>query len=171
MGIQENEKAEIEPKKHAETLLTTATEEKHTLAHARRVIRQKKDQAWLKEWETKGTSQALKYYHELKIQPTNVKAMPEINMSRKVLGWLVAARSGHGHFPDYHESFGHVEHDTGQRRSLLDLFSCAEARPHIAILFIMADKRPLTTKEVLGTTQGVKKFAEWAPRTELFQRK
>lgn len=25
-------------------------------------------------------------------------------------------------------------------------------------------------KEILGTAQGIKKFAEWAPRTELFRR-
>lgn len=35
--------------------------------------------------------------------------------------------------------------------------SCVVARPE------------LTTREVLVTTQGVKMFAEWAPRTELFQ--
>ena len=122
MGIQGNEKADIEAKRHAETVLKAAIEETQTLAHARRVIRQKKDQAWLKEWETKGTSQAVKYYRELKIQPTtNVKVMPEMNLSRKVLGWLIAARSGHGHFADYHERFGHAEEDIrckcGQRRS------------------------------------------------------
>ncbi len=45
MGIQGNEKADIEAKKHAETVVTAATEETQTLAHARRVIREKKDQA------------------------------------------------------------------------------------------------------------------------------
>lgn len=61
MGIQGNEKADIEAKRYAETPLTPATEETQTLADARRVIRQKKDQAWLKEWEIRGTSTALKY--------------------------------------------------------------------------------------------------------------
>ena len=176
MGIQGNQKADIEAKKHAETLSTAAIEETQILAYARRVIRQRKDQAWLKEWETKGASQALKYYQELKIQPTkNLKAMPEMNLSRKVLGWLIATRSGHGHVADYHERFGHKEEDLrckcGQRRSRLHPFSCPDARPNRAGLFSMVDKRPLTTKEVLGTTQGVKVFAEWAPKSELFQRK
>ena len=176
MGIQGNEKADIEAKKYAETFVTAATEETQTLAHARRVIRQRKDQAWLKEWKEKGTSQAMKYYQELEIQSTtNIKVMPEMKVSRKVLGWLIAARSGHGHFADYHERFGHEEEDKrckcGQRRSRLHPFSCTNARPYRAKLFSITEKRPLTTKEVLGTTQGVKSFAEWAPRTDLFQRK
>lgn len=29
--------------------------------------------------------------------------MPEMNLTRKVLGWLIAARSGHGHPADYHD--------------------------------------------------------------------
>lgn len=145
--------------------MTAATEETQTLAHARRVTRQRKDQAWLKEWEAKSTSQAVKYYQELEIQPTtNIKVMPEMNLSRKVLGWLIAARSEHGHFADYHERFGHEEEDIrykcGQRRSRLHPFSCANVRPYRAKLFSITEKRSLTTKKVLGTTQGVKMFAE-----------
>ena len=101
--------------------------------------------------------------------------MPEMNRSRKVLDWLIVARSGHVHFADYHERFGHEEEDIrckcGQRRSRLYPFSCVDARPNRARLFSMADRRLLTTRKVLGTTQGVEMFAEWAPRTELFQRK
>ena len=37
-------------------------------------------------------------------------------------------------------------------------------------LFSVIDGRPLTQKEVLGTAQGIKMFAEWAPKTELFTR-
>lgn len=120
-------------------------------------------------------SQTLKYYQELEIRPTtNIKTMPEINLSRKVLGWLIVARSGHGHFADYHERFRHEEVDIrrecGQRRSRLHPFSCNRARPYRARLFSIPEKRPLNPKEVLGTTQGVKIFAEWDLKTELFQR-
>ncbi len=98
-----------------------------------------------------------------------------MKLSRKALGWLIAAISEHGHFADYHESFRHEEVDIrcrfGQRHSQLHPFLCVDTRPHRARLFSMADRRPLTTREVLGGTQGVKMFAEWAPRTELFQRK
>lgn len=37
--------------------------------------------------------------------------MPELKLKRELLGWLIAARSGHGHFADYHEKFGHEEAD------------------------------------------------------------
>lgn len=67
MRIQGNEKADLEAKKHTETVLTPRTEEIQTLAHACRVIRQKKDQAWLKEWEVEGTLQVVKYYQKLEI--------------------------------------------------------------------------------------------------------
>lgn len=42
MGIQGNEKADIEAKKYADTLSTDASEEIQTLAYARRAIRQEK---------------------------------------------------------------------------------------------------------------------------------
>lgn len=131
--------------------MTAATEETQTLAHACKVICQRKDQAWLKKWEVKGISQAMKYYQKLEIQPTtNIKVMPEMNVSRKVLGWLIAARSGYGHFADYYKKFGYEEEDIqckcGQRRLRLHLSPCANARPHKAKLFSIIEKRPLTTK-------------------------
>lgn len=67
MRIRGKEKADIKAKKNVDTLSTDTSEEIQTLAYARRVIRQKKDKAWLKEWKTKGALQVVKYYQELKI--------------------------------------------------------------------------------------------------------
>ena len=95
-------------------------------------------------------------------------------VKREVLGWLIAARSGHGHFADYHERFGHEEEhihcNCGQRRSKSHPFSCSSARAFRFKLFSITDRRLLTQKEVMGTAQGIKMFAEWAPWTELFGR-
>ncbi len=100
--------------------------------------------------------------------------MPEMNLNREVLGWLIGDRTGHGHSADYHERFGHEEVDIhggcGQGRSRLHLFSCSHARSHRAKLFSLIEKRPFTPNKILGTVQGIKVFAEWAPRTELFRR-
>lgn len=54
-------------------------------------IRQKKVKTWLKEWKTKGTSQVVKYYEEMKIQPTtNVKSNAgDDDDDRKVLGVII----------------------------------------------------------------------------------
>ncbi len=133
------------------------------------------DCKWVNEWKKGGKSQALKSYLELGFEPTTkAKSMPEMALKREVLGWLIAARSGHGHFADYHERFGHEEEDIyckcGQRRSKSHPFSCSSARALRVKLFSITDRRPLTPKEVLGTAQGIKMFAEWAPKTELFTR-
>ena len=97
-----------------------------------------------------------------------------MNLNREVLGWLIAARTGHGHFADYHERFGREEVDIrcrcGQERSRLHTFSCPHARSHRAKLFSLVDKRQLIPNKILGTAQGVKISAEWAPKTELFQK-
>ena len=45
-------------------------------------------------------------------------------------------------------------------------FFIPHARSHRAKLFSLADKRPFTPNEILGTAQGVKIFVEWAPKTE-----
>lgn len=101
--------------------------------------------------------------------------MPVMNLSRKVLGWLIAARSGHDYFADYHDRFGHEAEDIhckcGQRRPRPHPSLCVDASPHRARLSSMTERRPLTTREVLGTTHGVRMFGEWAPITDLFQRK
>ena len=103
--------------------------------------------------------------------------MPEFALQREVLGWLIAARSGHGHFADfadYHERFGHDEQDLhcqcGQKRAQLHPFSCPKARPHRGKLLCKKLGRQLSPEEVLGTPEGVKVFAEWSPAMKLFGR-
>lgn len=38
-------------------------------------------------------------------------------------------------------------------------------------LFSIEEGRPLTPSEILGTPEGVRLFASWAPETKLFSRK
>ena len=48
----------------------------------------------------------------------------------------------------------------------------APTQGHTELNYLALRKKgSLTANEVLGTTQGVKMFAEWAPKTELFQRR
>ena len=100
--------------------------------------------------------------------------MPELKLKREDLEWLIAARSGHGHFADYHERFGHEEAEKqckfGQRRAPLHPFSCPTARPYRAKLFSIDNKEPLYPSEILGSSEGVRLFAAWAPETKLFGR-
>ena len=113
MGKKGNDIADAEAKRYAGNLPNiSATEEIQTLAYARRTARKMQDREWVNEWKKRGKSQALKSYHELGLEPTTrAKSMPKMALKREVLGWLIAARSGHGHFADYHERFGHEEED------------------------------------------------------------
>ena len=57
----------------------------------------------------RGLSTATQTYLDLGLKPTSpAKSLPELRLRREVQGWLIAARSGHGHFAAYHERFGHV---------------------------------------------------------------
>ena len=129
----------------------------------------------MKEWDNLPLLGSTKLYQELGLKPSsNVKTMPELKLRREVLGWLIAARSGHGHFADYHERFGHEKADKqcrcGQRRARLHPFVCPRARAHREKLFSKSGRKQLTPSEVLGSSEGVRLFAEWAPETELFGR-
>lgn len=95
--------------------------------------------------------------------------MPELKLKKEVFGWrIAAARSGHGHFADYHERFGHDEADywckCGKRRSQLPPFSCSISRPHRAKLFSKAEKRQLNPEEILGTPEGIRIFCRMGTR-------
>lgn len=83
-------------------------------------------------------------------------------------------RSGHGHFADYYERFGHDEKDLhcqcGKKRDRLHPFSCPKARPQRGILLCKKLGRQLSPKEVLGTPERVKVFAEWSLAMKLFGR-
>ena len=119
--------------------------------------------------------QGAKICKDLGLLPTTrVKSIPELSLKREILGWLISARSGHGHFANYHERFGHEEPDIfcvcGSRRSQLHPFACPNARSHRTKLWCKKSKRQLTPEEVLGTPEGVQNFPEWAPATGLFRR-
>ncbi len=163
--IIENKKADQEAKKYAAVSPTLMTNEVQILAHDRSVICEKKIQAWQKEWENRGISQAIKIFQKLKIRlTTNTQSMPEMNLNRKVLGWLIAVRTRDGHFADYQDRLGHEEVDVpcrcGQKWSRFHHFSCLHTRLHKAKLFSLTDKRSFTPNEILETAEGVKSFAE-----------
>ena len=174
-GLKGNEIADREAKKFAHYPHSPLAEKTHTLSHAQKSAKAEKDAAWTKEWDNLPPRGAIKTYQELGLKPSsNVKDMPELKLKREVLGLLIAARSGHGHFADYHERFGHEEAERqckcGQRRARLHPFSNPTARPHRAKLFSIDKKKPLNPSEILGSPEGVRLFAGWAPETKLFGR-
>lgn len=72
----------------------------------KRRIKEGKDNIWQMEWQPDGSHGAIQAYQDLALTPTTrVKSLPKLTMKREVLGWLTAARIGHGHFAAYHERF------------------------------------------------------------------
>lgn len=116
-------------------------------------------------------------YKELDLRPTSQETqLPELGLKREALGWLIVARSGHGHYANYHERFGHDDEEDllcscGRKRAQLHPFSCTNARVNRAKLWCGKKQRYLTADEVLGTQEGALVFQEWAPATGLFKRR
>ena len=101
------------------------------------------------------------------------KLAPQLSIKREVLGWLIAARSGHGHFAAYHQRFSHEEEEDwrcscGSYHARLYPFRCTNARAHGALLWSEKAKRALSTEEILST---IAAFAKWALETGLFHRR
>lgn len=120
--IEGNELADKEAKKYAKKRPNTAIQEVQMLAHAKRRIRAAKDTAWQAEWDKRNVVGAAKTYRDLGLRlTTNIKAMPEMTLKREILGWLIAARSGHGHFAAYHERFNHAAAAYGGPSYILSL--------------------------------------------------
>ena len=134
-GIEGNELADQKAKKYAKRPPVVGLNLHQSLSNAKRKIRMKKDINWQLEWQKGTFSGAAQTYVELGLKPTlRAKSLPELRLKRKVQGWLIAARSGHGHFSAYHERFGHEETDAecvcGQRRAQLHPFSYPKAKEH-----------------------------------------
>ena len=70
-----------------------------SLSNAKREIRKLKDINWQLEWQKGTSSGAAQTYVELGLKPTSrAKSLPKLRLKREVQGWLIAAKSGHGHF-------------------------------------------------------------------------
>lgn len=137
----------------------------HTLASLRHWARQSVSQAITRLWRTV----APQHYRDLGIQtsPLNPK---ELLLPRAILGRILAARSGHGDFADYHERFNHVDAHLycrcGARKAQLHFFFCYIAKRRF--------RRPLgkpgvVLAELLGTTSGIKTLTTWLQRTRFYE--
>ncbi len=100
--------------------------------NAKQKIRRMKNTNWKLEW-LKGTfSGVAQTYMELSLKITSyTKSLPKLRLKKDIQTWLIVTRSGHGHFSEYHEEFGHEETDAEcvfeLRRAKLHLFSCSKA--------------------------------------------
>ena len=133
-----------------------------------------RDVAWQLEWENQKENGATLLYLKL-LKPTckRKKLAPQLGIRRELLGWLIAARSGYGHFAAYHQRFSHEEEGDWWfscriYRAPLQPFGCTNARAHRALLWSEKAKRALSTEEILSTFEGAAAFEKLA-RNSTFQ--
>jgi len=101
--------------------------EEVTVARLRRIVREKAAAAFKSWWERAAPA----CYKELGIQLAS-GCPPELELTRATLHRLLAARSGHGDFAEYHERFEHedavLECSCGKRNALEHLLLCDKVR-------------------------------------------
>ena len=163
MNIPGNEAADKAAKEGAAMQITE--ELPHSLASLRRMAKAIVRTAMNKLWLTV----APQPYRDLGIQhsPLNPR---ELTLPRPVLARILAARSGHGDFADYHERFNHIDAHLycrcGARKAPLHFFFCNIAKRR--------SRRPpgppsTTLAELLGTWDGIEKLALWLNRTRFYE--
>ena len=107
-------------------------------------------------------------YHDLGIS-TAPRRPWELQLPRPVLGRLLASRTGHGDFADYHERFQHADAylfcRCGGRKAPLHFLFCPIAKRK-------ARRPPGHPSEVipylLGSVKGAQKLATWLAETEFY---
>lgn len=99
-----------------------------TVSHCKRQMRRLLPIAFQRWWDTVDRES----YHGLQLK-AELKKLPELTLQRRQLGYLLAARTHHGDFADYHERFNHedavINCPCGRRKSPTHLFYCRKI-PH-----------------------------------------
>ncbi|KAJ6437646.1 reverse transcriptase [Purpureocillium lavendulum] len=99
-----------------------------TLAYLRKVARRRPKDAFTAWWEASAPEQ----YRVLHLDATT-GCPPELTISRSLLHHLLAARSHHGDFADYHERLNHEDArltcSCGRRKEPKHLFYCRKVPP------------------------------------------
>src|SRR4051795_11119876 len=108
-------------------------------------------------------------YQDLEIT-TSPTRPEELKLPRPILGRILAARSKHGDFADYHERFNHTDVHLlcrcGARKSPIHFIFCQIAKRK-------APRFPGQPSEVipflLGTPKGAIRLANWLTETRFFE--
>ncbi|EED11735.1 conserved hypothetical protein [Talaromyces stipitatus ATCC 10500] len=160
--IPENEAADSAAKEGAAS--TPPSPCKSSYASLKRHAKTQSLSAAQTRWQTI----APQTYQDLEIT-TSPKRPGELQLNRLDLGHIIAARTGHGDFADYHERFNHDDAHLlcrcGARKAPLHFFFCYIAKRR-------APRPPGPPSEVisflLGTAKGAQKLATWLAETQLW---
>jgi len=170
-GIPGNERADKLAKEAADA--HPETPPLRSIANVKREAKARTEALWRARWE-QSQGQARRYLEDFGLKPQTKPTVGLQSMGRETLGWLIATRTGHGDFAEYHRRFKHedavLECECGSPRAPMHPFRCPRGAAHRGLLFASSKGRVLTPDEVLGMVQGTRIFAKWAPATGLFRR-
>ncbi|KAL5601476.1 uncharacterized protein BROUX77_005725 [Berkeleyomyces rouxiae] len=162
-GIPGNEMADTLAKEGAS--LTPPPDLTPSIAHVHRVARERLRVAYAEWWAVSAPTS----YKDLGLTAA-LKAPFELTMPRRTLGWLLAARSRHGDFEEYHKRMNHVNFKAtcscGKRKDPLHFFFCWKGK-HLSKVFA---RRPMhsTIDDALTTKQGAHDFRRFVEETKFF---
>ncbi|KAL5600985.1 uncharacterized protein BROUX77_005234 [Berkeleyomyces rouxiae] len=163
VGIEGNEKADRLAKAGAR--VTPPPDLPPSLAHTKRTAK-----AWLKtafsDW---WTASAPDSYRSLEPN-ASLKTPYKLELPRRTLARLLAARSGHGDFKLYHEKYRHpgaaLHCSCGRPKDPIHLFFCWKGRRRSKAL----SQAPIakTIEETLTTRKGSENFAKFLRDSNFF---
>ena len=162
-NVRENELADAEARKGSSRLPVSPFP--LSFASLKKWQANKVREARSKWWE----SESHKRYRTLSIDTAPIPPK-ELQLPRHLLGRLIAARSGHGDFADYHDRFGHLEAELrcacNARKSPLHFFFCRIARRRA--------RRPQGAPSTLipwliGTDKGISTLTEWWRKNRFYE--
>lgn len=157
-NIKENDRVDSLAKT-ACNMPTTRTQA--SIARARRLIKERYETEISAYWNTNAPER----YKRLGIGMTGSPPQELRILTRKNLGNLLAARSGHGNFAAYHRRFKHTDADTncscGQERSPEHPFYCRKLRQKRPPRPLNSRNREEDIKWILGTIDGARAFQRW----------
>ena len=162
LKIPGNEEADRAAKEGA--ALPTPANTICSLASLKRIAKTAAKRAALQLWSTTAPAS----YRELLISYGPSSSL--LTLERHATGRILAARSHHGDFADYHIRFNHtdatLECSCGKRKSPLHLFFCRKGK---AIKNLSNQPPSIAIPWLLGSVAGTKRLAEWLTATKFYQ--
>jgi len=134
-----------------------------TLASLKRIAKTEAKKAVLQLWRVTAPAS----YQELQIQ-----YKPSLlTIKRQAMGRILAARSHHGDFADYHIRFNHTDAtftcSCGKRKSPLHFFFCRKGK---ATKTLSRKPPSEAIPWLLGSEAGIERLAEWLSHSEFYQK-